>query len=331
MVTNMWPSEVSPAYGIFVYRQVESLRDLGVRCRVVFVRGHESRWSYLFQGLRLLALNLFPGRPALVHAHGGETALVARCFVRSPVIVSYCGDDLLGTPRADGSLTFVSRVRRTVLRQHARTLRASITKSQEMERALPKSIQARNHVVPNGVDRRLFKPTPRADARRALGWDDEEAIILFAADPAVERKRHWLADAARKQAERQFGPIRMEVAWGTPPNQMPRLMAACDCLLLTSAIEGSPNVVKEAVACELPVVSTRVGDVAKLLSGVEPSWICPDQPDALAMALIDCLRRGIRSNGYEHSAWLGQEAVAERLRQIYFELAPSLSSAGPMH
>jgi glycosyltransferase involved in cell wall biosynthesis len=324
MVTNMWPHEEHPGYGIFVFRQIESLRALRLDCEVIFIEGHRTRWAYVRESLRMLRRNFSSRRPLLVHAHGGETALVARWYVRGPVVVSYCGDDLLGTPRANGSITPASRVRRRLLRAHARLMARTVTKSAEMEGALHPSARKRNLVVPNGVDRSIFHPCSGEEARRHLGWSAEDRIVLFAADPAVERKRYWLAEAACREAERALGPIRLEVAWGTPPADIPMLMAGADCLLLTSAIEGSPNVVKEAVACGLPVISTDVGDVAEILGDIDPSWVCAPEPEPLAGALVQCLTARRRSNGWERSAWLGQERIAERLLGLYCEIVPGL-------
>jgi glycosyltransferase involved in cell wall biosynthesis len=103
---------------------------------------------------------------------------------------------------------------------------------------------------------------------------------------------------------------------------MPLLMSAADCLLLTSSIEGSPNVVKEAIQCNLPVVTTRVGDVEEVLAGVEPSWFCDANPDAVGAALAECLREPRRSNGREASGWLGSEPIARLHLDLYEELAP---------
>ena len=221
IVTNMWPHEENPVYGVFVSRQVESLRRLGLDCRVIFVKGHETRWAYLRVALRLLRLNFSSDHPRLVHAHGGETAPVARCFVRAPVVASYCGDDLLGTPGADGSITVVSRGRRWLLRSHARLMARTVTKSAEMERALPRSVRRRNRVVPNGVDRSTFHPLSIDEARQRLGWPTTERIVLFGADPAVERKRYRLAEAVCREAARKIGAIRLEVARGVLPADMP--------------------------------------------------------------------------------------------------------------
>ena len=142
-------------------------------------------------------------RPRLIHGHGGETGLVVRWFVRGPVVVSYCGDDLLGTPRVDGPMAYAYRLRRVILRQQARLLTATVTKSAEMEATLPRSARDRNSVIPNGVDRSLFRPQPRHDARLELGWASTERIVVFASDPAVQRKRYWLAEAACREAQRE--------------------------------------------------------------------------------------------------------------------------------
>jgi glycosyltransferase involved in cell wall biosynthesis len=324
MVTNMWPHDANPVYGIFVRRQIEALQALGLECDVLFIEGHRTRWEYARAALHMLRLNWSTSRPLLVHSHGGETSLAVCWFVRGRVVMSYCGDDVLGTPRTDGSLIPSSRVRRLVFRQMARLMSGTVTKSAEMAATLPRKARARNVVVPNGVDRSLFGPRSRDEARRRLGWLPTDRIVLFAADPAVPRKRYWLAQAACVEAERRIGPVQLRVANGTSPDAMPIRMAAADCLLLTSSIEGSPNVVKEAVTCGLPVVSTDVGDVRRVLRGVEPSWLSAPRPDQLAAALVECLAARRRSDGWVRSRWLDQREIGVQLVEFYRRLAPDL-------
>ena len=329
IVTNMWPRDDNPVYGIFVKRQIDSLKSLGLSCDVLFVEGYRTRWEYGRAALAVLRLTWSRRHPAIIHAHGGETAL-AVCWYRSrSVIVSYCGDDLLGTPRSDGSLLYTSRVRRLVLRNLARVVSATITKSAEMEATLPWSVRARNTVIPNGVDRSVFFPASRDESRSQLGWRASERVVLFAADPAVERKRYWLAEAACREAAKVTGAVRLEVATGVTPSMLPRLMRGADCLLLPSVLEGSPNVVKEAMACNLPVICTDVGDVRQVLAGVEPSWICGADAIELGNALVDCLTERPRSNGWEQSAWLDQDEIALRLLEVYRRLSPELADVIP--
>jgi teichuronic acid biosynthesis glycosyltransferase TuaC len=324
VVTNMWPDERRPVYGVFVKRQVESMRVSGTRCDVLYLRGYTSAFAYPLAAVRFLLASFgWRGRYRLVHVHAGETALAARFFVGPPMLVSYCGDDVLGDPREDGSIPVVSRVRAAVVRFHAGLFRATITKSPEMHNRLPPRLQRRDTVLPNGVDLEVFVPLDRAEARRRLGWDETEHVALFAATkPDIPRKRRELAEAACAYASERIGPVRLHVAGTTAPDEMPLLMSAADCLLHTSSLEGSPNVVKEALTCNLPVVATRSGDIAQLLDGVDPSFLCAADAAEVGEALVRCLRAGRRSNGRASvEKTLSADVVAARLRVLYDELA----------
>ena len=118
---------------------------------------------------------------------------------------------------------------------------------------------------------------------------------------------------ARARLER---PVRLRSVSGEPHHRVATYMNAADALLLTSRREGSPNAVKEALACNLPVVATDVGDVAERVAGVSPGAV--QSSDAgLVDALVTTLRAGERSDGREAVRSLGVEAYGERLRRIY--------------
>jgi glycosyltransferase involved in cell wall biosynthesis len=331
VVTNMWPNEERPVYGIFVKRQVDSLRAAGVPCDVLYLRGYRSALAYPRAAVRFAVASLaWRGRYRLVHVHAGETALAARFFVGPPMVVSYCGDDVLGDPQGDGSIPRRSRFRAALIRAHARLFKATITKSEEMHARLPQAVRRRNAVIPNGVDTELFRPLNRLEARRRLGWSEEERVVLFAATKIdIPRKRRPLAEAACKEVESRLGPVRLHVSGLTPPDEMPLLMSAADCLLHTASLEGSPNVVKEALACNLPVVATPAGDVRDLLDGVEPSFVCEPDPFALADALEAVLRDPRRSDGREKiEATLSATAVAGRVLELYERLVRGRDGVG---
>jgi glycosyltransferase involved in cell wall biosynthesis len=323
VVTNMWPDEEKPVYGVFVKRQVDSLIEAGVRCDVVYIRGYRSPLAYPLAALRFAQWSLTRrGRYRLVHVHAGETTLPARFLMGSPMLCSYCGDDLLGDPDENGDKRKSSLVRAWVIRQISRTLAGTITKSAEMETALPPGRRDVNSVVPNGVDERTFREfEDRAPARERFGFGDDEVVALFAATkPDIPRKRRPLAEAACADASERLGrPVRLYIARDVAPDQMPSLMNACDLLLHTSSLEGSPNAVKEALMCNLPVVATPSGDIAELLDGVEPSFVCDPDARVLGEAIAACA--GKRSNGREVAARLKAGNVAQRLMGIYDRLA----------
>jgi teichuronic acid biosynthesis glycosyltransferase TuaC len=329
VITNMWPEPHRPAYGVFVERQVQALQRAGLRCDVLYLRGYLSKATYLLSVLLFLWLTLSArGRYRFVHVHGGEMALTARFFLKTPMIVTYHGDDVLGYRGDDGPIPIRSKVRSCIVRREAFLFTATVTQSGEMHRRLPQRVRRRDTVIPCGVDTARFYPIDRNDARRQMRWNDAERIILFAATrPYEPRKRFDLAQAAVRHAEMELGPIRLAIAENQPPDTIPVMMNAADCLLLTSMSEGSPVVVKEALMCNLPVVATDVADVRDMLDGVSPSAVCGHDPTELGAALVNVLKVDRRSNGRARRPDLAQSTTVKRLLNVYAGLGLEPSAA----
>lgn len=325
VVTSGWPRPDKPAHCVFIRRQMESLGALGLRYEVLFIRGYLSAFAYPVAALRLLMLTARGRRYSLVHTHGGEASLAARFYLKAPLLVSYLGGDLLGNSyRPDSKIGLRGRFRRWIIRQAAHLATGTITKSAEMERALPRSLRARNRVIPNGVDMNVFRPMDRELARRRLGWDLSARIALFVGDPSELRKRYELAAAAVSEARKALPAVALIVADRVSPELTPVYMNAADCLVHLSWMEGSPNVVKEALMCNLPIVATAVGDIPELLNGVAPSFLVDPTLASAAEALIACLRAPRRSNGRAQSARLDSRAVAEQILTLYGQLSGEL-------
>jgi teichuronic acid biosynthesis glycosyltransferase TuaC len=125
-------------------------------------------------------------------------------------------------------------------------------------------------------------------------------------------------------ARRALPHVRMEIMnGGTPPEQVPALMNAADCLLVTSDSEGSPTVVQEALACNLPVISVDVGDTRERLRGVSHTRIVARDPRALGAALADILAQPERSDGHGKVKEFCAQTIAADLRRIYERLVRS--------
>jgi teichuronic acid biosynthesis glycosyltransferase TuaC len=315
-VTNMWPDEERPWYGAFVKSQADSLEALGVDIDVFPIKGYAGRSAYAGAAARAAGLNTRRNYD-VVHAHYGHSGVVARLDLRAPLIVSYCGDDLLGTRKANGSVSARSRAEAAVFRQLARVSAATITKSEEMEAALPARTRVRNHVIPNGVDLDRFRRIDRDEARSRLGWDLSERTVLFLANPAIATKNYPLAAATCERLAESRPGVRLRVAHDFAPGDVPLLLSAADALLFTSVSEGSPNVVKEAMAAELPVVSTPVGDVPERLRGIRGCHVREPEVEALAGALADALMHGRVPEARAAVGRLSSEAVALRIRDLY--------------
>lgn len=317
-VTNMWPDERRPWYGSFVYSQAESLREIDIKVDVVYMAGYLRKREYL-RGVVALHRATRTRSYDLVHAHYGHSGAVATLQRHVPVVISYCGDDLLGTPRADGlgGLTLSSRALAAAFAQLARVAQATITKSEEMADRLPPTCRDRNYIIPNGVDLARFAPRERPDARRQLGWDDTFPNVLFVGKPTIATKNFALAGRVCDELARRGVPVQLRVAANVEPSDMPVWMNAADVLLFTSLSEGSPNAVKEAMACELPIVSARVGDVTARLTGVAGTFVVDRDPVAMASAVQTALTVGRAPEARSAIAALSLERVASRIASIY--------------
>ena len=313
VVTNLWPTADDPGYGSFVQGQMESLRPLGVDYDVLFVNGRRWAWNYL-RGIFDLRRRVAASRYDLIHAHFGLSGWVARFQRRVPVVVSFMGDDVLGRFGPSGRVTPVGRLFQLSSFILARRVSAVIVKTERMKAKL--GLESA-HVIPNGVDLKLFKPTDRAEARRILALDPEAKFALFPFDPAMANKRFGLVEEAVRLARPEIPSLEILQVTGVPLSRMPLYVNAADMLVLASYSEGSPNAVKEAMAVNLPVVSVDVGDVRELIGQTEGCYLVPSRGEENAARFVEVCRRGARTAGRERMARYAEENIAREIVAVY--------------
>jgi teichuronic acid biosynthesis glycosyltransferase TuaC len=310
---------------IFVRRQAGSVAALNGEVEIFFLRSRTSAFALAREFIRFRrAKRRF--LPDVIHAHYGTvTALFAACGHGStPLVITYRGSDL-NPPSPTEPWRARLRAEAGRLFSQVAALAASrlVCVSQQLKRRL---WWRRNRVtiLASGVDRAVFRPEPRAVARHRLGWNDTDRVILFHSGRGARVKRLDLARAGAELARQRIPSARMELLEGSiDPDRVPDLMNAADCLLVTSDYEGSPTVVQEALACNLPVVSVEVGDIRERLCGVSHARIVERDPQRLGAALVEILDIPQRSDGRRRVNEFCSTAIARQLLAIYSQAAHS--------
>lgn len=299
--THMYPSPQHPEYGIFIEQQVASLRQAGVDVEVLYADVKKSKWMYPGSFGPFL-WRACTHRYDLVHAHYVFAGVVARSQLHLPVVLTHHGDEAFFGWQAG------------LCRLMSRLVERTIVVSEQIKRAIGLSSAA---VIPCGVDFDLFKPSSRQWARRQLGLPAGKELVLFAGDISKRLKRFDLAKEAVAQLQAGGVDAELVLAYKQPYWKIPVYMNACDALILPSDREGSPQVVKEAMACNLPVVATDVGDVRQILAGVDGCYICEQKAPDIASKLALVLGRGQRTNGREVTQRYETGCIARRIIAVY--------------
>ncbi len=300
VVTSIYPTKEDPGLGAFVSSQIESLRKAGLKVDILFLDARRSKWE-LLKGISRIRRLTASGDYDLIHAHFGYNGIPA-CFERRlPLVISFCGTDLTH-PRF-----------RPISQWVARRADAAIVKSEGLHRLLGCSAS----VIPNGVELARFRPTRKEEARRILGLREDVRYVLFVGNPKRPEKRYDLAQGVVARARRSGIPFELLVLNKQPHQEVPNFLNAADVLLITSSYEGSPNIVKEAMACNLPIVSTDVGDVRKILANTRDCMVDDAIPESLANGLVSVTRNGTRSNGRSHITHLSSDAIASQVIGVY--------------
>jgi len=317
MVTNMIPTRDDPGFGVFIKSQIDSIAAAGHEVTTLAIDGRATKKNYS-HAVRELNRILAAKKHDIVHAHYGLSGIPACVQRHCPVVVSFCGDDLLGTSNGKGGYTFKGRL--TVLASQfvAHHADAVIVKSDKMlERLSSASARAKTVVIPNGVDFELFRPIDKLEARKKLGLEPFKKYVLFAGSPEAPVKRFDLADKAVELLRGSFTDVEIIVLHRKPQAEVPVYMNACDVVILTSDSEGSPNVIKEAMACNAPIVSVDAGDAWQLIGGAEQCHRAEREPGDLASKVKRVLQAAEPSDGRRRIGHLELSAVATRVIGVY--------------
>lgn len=329
IVTNMYPTAVAPWLGAFVRQQELSLRALGLEVEVAAHIGRASRWNYV-RALPGLVRRLRRGGFDLIHSHHTYStllALAARRLAcrRLPLVETFHESEVFrrGTRLREDALRRLRHWRGPKAWALRRVDFAIPVQRDMLRRVLGlDATRLRSRVIPAGIDLSLFQPEPVAAVRERLGWAPGRLVVFFPCDPAKPEKRADLARAAFEIFARAHPEACLVVGGAVPYAQMPDYLKASDVILHPTDFEASPTVIKEAAACERPVVTTRTGDIRECFGDLPGVLLCDWTPHDIARKLARALEVTSPYGGHERliQLELGLDQVARRLLAVYEEV-----------
>lgn len=283
----------------FIVEQAKSVEAAGVGVGFFGLEGHGI--SGYLKSLPSLISKISKFRPDVIHAHYGLSGLLANLQRRVPVVTTYHGSDI----NEDDVLRF-SKI---AMRLSAFNIFVS---QKNVDKADAKKKFA---LIPCGVDIDNFEAQDKFVAREKLGWDKDAKKVLFAGafDNTVKNPKLAI------EAVSKLPGVELVEMKGYTRQQVAALMYASDAFLMTSFTEGSPQVVKEAMACGCPVVSVDVGDVADVTKGVDGCYITERNAEDVARKLKLALSFDGRTNGRDRIVELGltDKLVASKIIEVY--------------
>lgn len=303
VVTNLYPTKKRPFICPFVKEQVEALKEIypDMTIDVYVIEGWRPRWEYIRAMLRLPSIAK-KGNYDLVHAHFGLT-LVSTLFIGAPVVITFHGTDLLANPTKHVSRLLAPMASKVIV--VARRLRDALGYGE----VIPCGIEAKRFALPSSIG---SKPVPRIPG---------SLKILFPSDPERRVKNYGLFQSVCKELEKRGNKV-TEVHLVNIEREMVReIYWGCDLMLLMSLSEGSPTVVKEAIAAKLPFVSVDVGDVGEWADLISFGVVVSDRnPNTIADAVTTLLAR-IESRGAMDNRKcvdaMDGESIAKKVRGVY--------------
>lgn len=300
-------SHNSGRFAPFIVEQTKALECAG--CEVKFFGLNGKGVKGYLGNLTALKIIIKEFCPDVIHAHYGLSGLFANLQRKVPVVTTYHGSDI-----NDSKIFALSRVAIWLSAWNVFVSRKTMVKA---------SPHQKYSLVPCGIDFTDLQLTPKIEARERMHLKVNKQYVLFSGAFDNHVKNATLAKAAVTRLSDEVELIELK---GFSRNEVTLLMCACDAFLLTSFSEGSPQVIKEAMACGCPIVSVDVGDVKERVEGIEGCYVASSyDAKELAELLKEAMVFKCRTKGRERLAKdrLENQEVASQLIKIYESVAKS--------
>ena len=318
-VTNLYPTHENPDFGVFTRDQIENIKADKVYGDILFINAMEKGPIEYLKAIK--KINQSYKKYDLVHCFHGLTLIITYiATLRKPILVSFLNE-----------IKFESYKKNKIINKFFTLIYYTIIKSNRvfiiLKDKIPSnlSLKGRSFYLPNGIDLSAFYPINREIAKNKLNLDNNKTYILFVSSKAKLRgqKRYDIfSETIQILKANSVGQDFEELILTNIPRELCiYYYNAAAVHLVTSDYEGSPNSVKEAMGCNIPVVSTDVGNVKKMIIGATNCFISEQDPAKLALCVLkaiqspNCdLRKVLVDNG------LTVENKTEELLQIYSQI-----------
>ncbi len=288
----------------FISEQADSLASMGVSIDWFFIE-QKGIIGYLRMIPKFLKKNK-SSQPDVIHAHYGLCGLVANMQRKTPVVTTYPGSDI-----NTSYVRFFSILSMWLSKKNI------FMGDRQLKKVKNWGNHEKNIIIPYGIDLGSFYAKSKEEARKILGFTNEQKIALFAGRFSRQVKNAPLAFSAVNLIK---GLELHELTGNYSREEMCTLMNAVDVSLMTSFSEGSPQFIKETLACGCPVVSVDVGDVKEVIAGVENCYIAERNPQDIANKIELVLQQNQRINGKEIVEKFDINEIAKQLSQLYQQI-----------
>ena len=291
----------------FIYEQTKRLESIGIKIDIFLIIG-KGFLGYL-KNIKRLKDTINSQNYDIVHAHNGPSGFLSIFQRLLPVVITFHGSDI-----NLGYLNILSSIAGIFSSW-------CIFVSPKLYSKILIKPDKKFSIIPCGINLNLFYPFDKGIARNRLGLSGEEKLILFGAAYDNPIKNFALAEEALNAVDIKYEIIELkkrtrEEVW--------LLLNACDVLLLTSKSEGSPQVIKEAMACNCPIVSTDVGTVREIIGETQNCFITDFNPASIAEKLKVILSSCYRSNGHKNILNYDNILVADKIEEVFNTVVPKI-------
>ena len=283
----------------FIYEQIEAVKkNYNVEYDTFFIKGRGV--SGYLKNLPAMNSKIKRYLPDIVHAHFGLSGLLACLQRKAPVVVTFHG--------SDGHVPQI----RLLSKIASRLSQINIFVSSVIQKFIYEN--NRDSIIPCGIDLDIFHPINMKIAREKLNMDNAKKYILFSSGFDNQVKNSPLAFSAVEKIELKCELIELK---NKSREEVNLLLNACDLLLLTSFSEGSPQIIKEAMACNCPIVATDVGDIKEVIGKTDGCFITSFEPEDVAEKIKLALDFNKRTNGRERIQDFDNNKIAQKILDVY--------------